>query len=130
MIGSSSGTEHGNVVAFPDPDKIHAKLFAQFVRDQVATLFGAEHTMNQNIGICVGHDVPSLRGLIVSSIRFPGTAVPGFHIPPLRGCTFGVAGLRSSTVFQKGKGAVCDGCTRNSTGGNRSTEITTPDRRL
>src|SRR5208283_2473686 len=40
--------------------------------------------MDQNVGIGVSHMVPSLRDS-VPSVRSPGTSVPGFHIPSLRG---------------------------------------------
>ncbi len=39
----------------PDAREIFAEFGKQIVGDKIPTFFGAEYTMNENIGIFVGH---------------------------------------------------------------------------
>jgi hypothetical protein len=67
-----------------DAGEIFPEGGAKFVGNKVTTILRAENEMNEKVRVFVRHGaVPA--GLAFYLRAFPGTAVPGFHMPPLRG---------------------------------------------
>jgi len=52
---------------------------------QTDALLRVRENIGRPYGVCVVAWVPSLAGLDWSHFRLPGTDVPGFPVPPLRG---------------------------------------------
>jgi hypothetical protein len=83
MVGGPASGEDRDLMIPPDTGEIFPKDGPKLVGDEVAPFLGAENEMDEDVWIFVRHGaVPAGLDLIA---RFPGTAVPGFPIPPLRG---------------------------------------------
>src|SRR5437879_6762810 len=55
MVGGSTNSEYRNPMIPPDSSKIFPEPRKQFVRNQIRSFLGAEHKMNEDIGIFVRH---------------------------------------------------------------------------
>ena len=60
VVRRASGREYRDFMVLADSDEISGEFFAEFIRNQVPTLFSAEDAMNEDVGIGVSHFVPSL----------------------------------------------------------------------
>lgn len=55
VVRNASGSQDGDVVVSSDAREIFAERGDQFFGDEVFSVFGAKDTMNEDVGISVGH---------------------------------------------------------------------------
>ena len=55
VVRRASGRKYRDFMVLTNSDEIPRELFAEFIRNQFTTLFGAEDAMNEDVGIGVSH---------------------------------------------------------------------------